>query len=119
MTDPVMVDRVESLGGVEEEEEAVILLRDRLVKKGVDVDNVVATIFPCQKAFLTGRDVGADSRHDASCNARGKQPVVSVCNRKGAGVGDKACEFFGEEKKETIVETFRGVVTPEDRLKDT
>ena len=113
MTDPVMVDRVERLSGVEEEEEAIVLLRDGLVKKGVDVHHVVAPMFTGQKPFLAGRDVGADGRHNAACNARSKKPVVSVGDRKGAGVGDEAGEFFWEEEEETVVKTVRGVVSPE------
>ena len=98
MTDPVMVNRVERLGGVEEKKEAVILLGDRLIKEGVDVDDVVTPIFTCQKTLLTGRDVGTDRRHDGPCNARGQQPIISVGDGEGAGVGNQTSELFRGER---------------------
>ena len=119
MTDPVMVNRVERLGGVEEKKEAVILLGDRLIKEGVDVDDVVPPIFTCQKTLLAGRDVGTDRRHDGTCDARGQQPIVCVGDGEGAGVGNQTSELFREEKEEPVVKALGGVMAPEDSTKGT
>ncbi len=110
MCDPIMVDGIKCLGSVEEEQETIQFLNNSRKKKGINVDDMVASTFTREKTFLGRVDKVIDSRHDAACYARRKKPVVGVCDTKGAGVREKTSEFFGEEKKKTMVSTVWGAV---------
>ena len=109
-----MIDRVERLGRVKKEEETVKLKPDRLEKEGIYVDRVIASIFPDQKTFLDRRNVSINSRHNAPGDRRGQEPVVSVSDAKGTGVGKEASLFLGEEEKDPVVKALGGEMAPED-----
>jgi hypothetical protein len=118
VVDPGVVDRVKGLGGVEEEEEAVKLFRDSFVKEGVNVSSVIPTIFAREETFLSRIDEVDHCSHDATSNARGEQPIVSIRDTKGTSVRHEARELFGEEEKKAEVEALRGIVTLSNSTKD-
>ena len=116
--DPIMVDRVKSLGRVEKKKDATKLLSDSFEKQFVDGNDVLPTVLPGQKALLRGVDVSTDSRHDTAGDRRGQDPVIRVGHTKRAGVRDKTRVLLREKEKQPMIKALRGGVPLGNGLKN-
>lgn len=106
--DPVVVDGVEGLGGVEEEEEAGELAGDAGEEEVVDVGGVGGAIATPQETLLRGVEEVDGGGHDGVGNYGGENAIVSVGDADGAGVGDEVGGFFGEKKEVGEIVVGRG-----------
>jgi len=118
MSNPVVVDRVEGLSRIKEKKEFILFRLDSVIKKGVNVNDMLRALKASEKTFLRGVNKLGNRWHDTTCHTGSEDPVIRIGNTKGTSVGNKTGELFREEEKETVVEAFRREVALEDGAKN-
>ena len=86
--DPIMINRVEGLGGVKKKKKSINFLLDTLKEKSVNIQDMIGACPTVKKPFLGGVDNIKDSRHDVASNGSCEDAIIRISNAERPSVGN-------------------------------